>query len=154
MPDAAPLTVFETKSTSNLVQIPRIGQQENYPEPLCRPIGSGHDRDSCPDQSTFRDQPCGESLDGELVLQSANFDDGEMFIEQEESNMQQRQSVSSQVLVVHTTKRSKKNGTIRHQLLLHPVVKTNPSIGESMNMREGLYCYGLPVLGGFCRVFP
>lgn len=56
---------------------------------------------SCPHESTRRDPPLGKSFDGEPVLPSVGFKDGEKTVGQEEatstlSNMQQGRSISSQ----------------------------------------------------------
>ena len=64
---------FVTK-TSNFVQTPHIGQPETNLAPVSKS-----------DEPTLRDPLRSESLDGELVLRSTGFKDGEIPVKQEEA---------------------------------------------------------------------
>lgn len=64
-----------------LVQLPRIGWQENNPTTVSRPIESDHSRRYCPHK---RDPPRGVSFDGEPVWRSAGFKDDAKTVDQEE----------------------------------------------------------------------
>jgi len=99
------------------MEIPHIGQPENNLALVSRP-----------DEPTLRDSLRSESLNGEPVLRSTGFEDGEIPVKQEEAtptspNMQEGCSISSQAVAVYAT-RSKKYGTVRHQ----PVLRNQTAI--------------------------
>ena len=74
------------------------------------------------DEPTFRDPLRSESLNGEPVIRSTGFEDGEIPVGQEKvtpvsPEMQERRIISSQMVAVHATTNNK-YGTVRHQPVL------------------------------------
>lgn len=82
-------------------------------------------RGFCADETTLRDLPREDSLNGEPVLRTASLRDGEISVMQEEAistspNIQTRRNISSQevaVYDVYATKRRRKYGMVWHQPL-------------------------------------
>ena len=89
---------------------------------IVRPIECDHNRDACPDGSTLRSTPCGESLDVETLPQSTGFEDGEIPVTQQEatlasSNIEQGWSIPSKRAVVYATT-TITHGTVQHRCVL------------------------------------
>ena len=118
--DTAPSNPSEPQ-TSHMYQ-QQSGRHHEIHGLLVWPVEGDHNRDACPNGSAFRYPLCGESLDGEPVLRSTGFEDGETPVKQEEaapasSNIEQGRNISSKVAIVYATKTTP-HGTVQHRRVL------------------------------------
>ena len=114
--DKAPSNPCEPKTYQQ-----QTGRNDEFHCSIVRPVVEGdHNRDTCPDGSALRDPHCGESLDGEPVLNSTGFEDGEIPVKQEKAtpaslnNIEHGRRISFQVAIVYATITTT-NRPVQHQ---------------------------------------